>query len=271
MRCLRLQFPQRRREDHRALVGVRVHQDDPPAPGPKRGLEDRHDRRDPAAPGDQQEIGVERAGGKGAGRRQHVENCACDDLSDNPVRCVTGRHPLDCEARRLTSHGRTAQRVAAGDRAAVRRRHPHGDELPAPVREGRGELARHGQHERAGLLGLGDHLGHRHLVEGAVASSRRKYLDPPASHRVLDAVAQAGARRHQRGTAAARRGRGELSAASDRLRTPLDARVPQAELRDVNDNPALAARRPACTARAAHRSRCRSSAWLIRGRRNSLR
>ena len=84
------------------------------------------------------------------------------------------------------------QRVAAGHRASPLGRHPHRDELPRPVPERGRERGRHVQHQRAGVVGLADHLGHRHLVkvphQGGDTSSRPAFTADQLNENIRTAL-----------------------------------------------------------------------------------
>jgi hypothetical protein len=80
-----------------------------------------------------------------------------------PVRCIAAVGALDGDGHRVAGERRTAQRVAARDRAGAVAGHPQGQELPwrvpQPIGRDIGAVG-HGEHQGAGVVGLLDDVGH---------------------------------------------------------------------------------------------------------------
>ena len=160
---LRGQLTQGTPEDDGVLVAVGVDQHHPAAALGQCRLTDRHHRRDTAARGQQQEVGVQCLGHEGARRREHMDPHAGMGVVAQPVRGVTAVGALDGDGQRVTGERRTAQRIAPGHRPRPVAGHPQGQELPRRVAQSVcGDLGTvgHGEHQRARVVGLLDDLGH---------------------------------------------------------------------------------------------------------------
>ena len=160
--------------------------------------------------------------------------------STDPVRREPAVRPLDRDGRPFAGQGRARQRVAPGHRTSPVRRHAHRDELPRPVAERRRQRRRHVQHQRARLVGLADHLRHRHLVvlagQGGDTSSRPAATAASMLSRRLAHPSTSALGRPSAAEAA------ELRARPHRRRAPLHRGVLRAELRHQHRRAAPRAR-----------------------------
>jgi hypothetical protein len=100
-------------EDHRALVAVGVDQRDAALALREHRPQDREDRRDAAAAGEQQEVAVERARREDTGRGQHLEQQPGFGVVAQPVGAAAAIDPLDRHPWRVVHRRRARHRIAA--------------------------------------------------------------------------------------------------------------------------------------------------------------
>ena len=163
------QVPERRVEDHAAGVTIGVEEPGPVGRVAEDRLEDREDRRDPAAPGEGHDVAGVRPPAEHAGREGGLHRGAGSQPVQHPIGDDPVGHPLDRDLQLVVDGRRRRHRVAAEVRRAVDVA-TEGQELAGLVVVAVPQLGRNVEHQRAGVVRLGNHRPNPQRVEPMVVA-----------------------------------------------------------------------------------------------------
>ncbi|MCY1509265.1 hypothetical protein D9M68_436030 [compost metagenome] len=167
--------PQLVAEDHRRLVTVGVDQLDAALAGLQRRLEDGEHRGDPRAATEQNQVVLAGTQVEVPSRWQHLQQVAGAHLVVEPVGHPAAVHPLDGDLGQVVAIRRAGHGIAARQPLATER-HAEAEELPRLVAEAFFQPRRYPQHQRAAVVGLGNHLGHFQLEATGLLGFDHKWL-----------------------------------------------------------------------------------------------